>query len=260
MDEKNSKHTPEEFEEEPKKKSKKHILKMPAFTKRTTSAIYMGIAVCMVAVLTVSLVSTGNKVKKGVDDLNDISMVIPDISIGTPNSGVQQQPNNKPTGTDTPGVDAEVILPEPEISVPVVVPTYVRPVSGEVLKGYYADSLVFSQTMQDYRTHTGVDIAASLGTDVVAYTDGVVNKIEHHPFMGTSIEIKHDAGVVSVYRNLAKDLAPGITVGSEVKSGDVIASVGDTAILEVADAPHLHFELWMDGECINSEQELSALK
>ncbi len=258
MEEKNS-----NFKQTPKEPKKKRRLRSFALSKRTTSAIYMGVAVCMVAMLTISLISTGSNVKDKLNDLDDISIGIPDISISIPDISKPAEPSpkpqEKPTGTDNSGVDAEVIEPKPDEPAEEL-PVYVRPTAGQVLKGYYADALVFSETMQDYRTHSGVDIAGETGEKVVAYTDGVISKINNDPFMGTTLEISHEGGVVSVYKNLAKELPQGIAVGVTVKAGETIGAIGSTAIIEVADPPHVHFEIWANGECINSEKEIADLK
>lgn len=240
--------------------------------KRTVSAIYMGIALCMVLVLAFSVVSTTNKVKSTVDDFGNISINIPDFSVNIPDVSTPATDVGDLSDTDTPvknevpGVTDQIISPEDDESSgkkpipPVPTVNYVRPVNGEVIKGYCMDSLVFSQTMQDFRTHSGVDIAAELGAEVIAYTDGTVSKIEKDPFMGTTVEIVHEAGVTSVYKNLSETLPDGITVGAEVSTGDVIGTVGQSAIVEIADPSHLHFELWMNGELINAEKEISTLK
>jgi murein DD-endopeptidase MepM/ murein hydrolase activator NlpD len=43
----------------------------------------------------------------------------------------------------------------------------------------------------------------------------------------------------------------GITAGATVKAGDKIGSVGDTALIEISEEPHLHFELYKDDVCTN---------
>ena len=258
MDEKNttSNQTPNPFEEKPVKKPKKMGTgKKIVLNKRAVSAIYLGIAFCMVAVLTLSIASTNKKVKDSIDDLDDLSISTPDISITMPDISKAEKPDDKPTNQETPGVNADVIPPAEEVVKPTV--SFVSPVKGEIIKGYHADSLVFSDTMQDFRTHSGVDIAADLGDNVLAYTDGVVSKIENNPFMGTTVEITHTDGVVSVYQNLNTEL--WVETGAEVKAGDKIGTVGNSAILEIADKPHLHFELWMNGQCINAEAELKGI-
>lgn len=257
MDEKNTNNSQDQnpFEEKPSKQPKRDKKRRAYISKRAVSAIYLGIALCMVAVLTVSLVSTSNKVKDDLNSLGDISVKVPDVSITVPELSKPDDKDDKPTGGEASGVDDQVEKPEDKDPEPVV--KYVMPVDGEVLKGCFLDSLVFSDTMQDFRTHSGVDLAAELGGKVAAYTDGTVSKVEKDPFMGTSVKITHSGGIVSVYRNLAEEVA--VEEGDEVKAGDTIGAVGQSALLEVADAPHLHFELWANGVCINSEDELKSI-
>ncbi|MBQ3195047.1 MAG: M23 family metallopeptidase [Clostridia bacterium] len=255
---------------------KKKLRKKKGLSKNTVSAIYMGVALCMVLMLTLSMAISTGRVQDSVDNLQLSDISLPDVSLSVPDTDISiggnvalgddsntDKPDDKPVGGDVSGVTDEVIPPEESSSVDNNTETaavYVRPLRGELLKGYSIDSLVFSETMQDFRVHGGVDIAAELGAEVVAYTDGTVCKVENDPFMGTTVEIVHEAGVTSVYKNLSSVLPKGIEAGVKVSAGQVIGTVGDTAILEIADAPHLHFELWMNGDSINAEREIALLK
>ena len=135
-------------------------------------------------------------------------------------------PEDKPTGS------VEDDLPE-----------FTLPVSSAI--GFdYSDSIpVFSQTMGDYRTHLGVDVLAPLGTDVVAVADGTVKNIWDDPFMGKCIAIEHSGNAVSIYKNLAPEIGEWLEVGCPVNKGDVIGTVGESAMNEIAEEPHLHYEL-----------------
>ena len=107
--------------------------------------------------------------------------------------------------------------------------------------------------MGDYRVHLGVDIEANLGDPVYSCADGFVSQITEDPFMGVSVAISHSNGYVSFYKNLAPELAPGIKEGMAVTAGQIIGTVGETAAVEIADSSHLHFELTVDGVCVNPE-------
>ena len=61
--------------------------------------------------------------------------------------------------------------------------------------------------------------------------------------MGYCIAIKHSGNCYTIYKNLAKTLPDGIAEGVSVRAGQLIASVGDSAMVEVAEEPHLHFEM-----------------
>ena len=65
--------------------------------------------------------------------------------------------------------------------------------------------------------------------------------------MGTCVAITHKDDTVTIYKNLAKELAEGIAAGVTVKKGDALGQVGDTAVVEMADEPHLHFEVTVKG-------------
>ena len=133
---------------------------------------------------------------------------------------------------------AETVQPVEEDPVPAV---FTWPVKGEILSGFSLEVLAYDETMGDWRTHSGLDIAASLGTEVLAVAAGTVASIEDDVLMGTTIVVDHGDGLKSVYANLAA--IPSVQVGDAVQTGAVLGAVGDTAAAEAAKAPHLHFEM-----------------
>ena len=130
-------------------------------------------------------------------------------------------------------------------------PSFIAPVSGQGMKGHSVDVPVYSMTMEDYRTHTGVDIAAPLGEAVRATAAGTVQEVWEDPMMGTCISLAHTGGAVSVYKNLAPQYAEGIVPGAAVKTGDVIGAVGESALAEIAEESHVHYELHIDGAAVD---------
>jgi murein DD-endopeptidase MepM/ murein hydrolase activator NlpD len=129
--------------------------------------------------------------------------------------------------------------------------SFICPVQGTMIKSYSADIPVFSLTMEDYRVHTGIDISADAGTQVMASANGTITKVEFDPLMGQTVEITHDGDYVTTYRNLQTKMANGIEVGASVTAGDIIGYVGDTALVEISDSPHLHFEITKEGKIID---------
>jgi murein DD-endopeptidase MepM/ murein hydrolase activator NlpD len=101
--------------------------------------------------------------------------------------------------------------------------------------------------MQDWRVHLGIDISTEAGAQVFAAADGQVSQIWEDPMMGTCIALTHTGDCVTVYKNLAREVAAGIEVGGEVQAGQLIGAVGDTAVLELAEEPHLHMEMTVKG-------------
>ncbi len=126
-------------------------------------------------------------------------------------------------------------------------PDFISPLTGVIAKNFSTEVPVYSLTMDDYRTHCGIDIAAELGVPVRAAAEGTVTEVWEDPMMGKCLRITHPGGAVSIYKNLAPEVPTEITTGAAVQAGDIIGSVGETALVELAEAPHLHYELLIDG-------------
>lgn len=134
--------------------------------------------------------------------------------------------------------------------------SFAMPVEGVVFKLHDPDHAVYSLTMGDYRIHSGIDIEAALGNDVVACAYGTVKSIYTDPFEGKCVVIDHGNGVMSYYKNLSEDIADGIKEGVSVNQGQSLGTIGETASIEIADSPHLHFEITVDNEKIDPLQYL----
>jgi len=85
--------------------------------------------------------------------------------------------------------------------------------------------------------HNGVDIAADIGTAVVAAGDGVVSSVEVVSGYGVTVVLDHGGGLKSIYAHLS---STQVRVGDVVRVGEVIALSGDTGRVTGA---HLHFEI-----------------
>ena len=134
--------------------------------------------------------------------------------------------------------------------------SYVWPVRGEVDRGYSVSALTFDTTMQDWRTHAGLDIAAELGREVVAARGGQVVSVADDGLYGKVLTIDHGDGMQSVYANLAEELA--VSAGEWVDAGIVLGTVGRSALCEIGQEPHLHFELRRNGANVDPLSVLPA--
>ena len=112
------------------------------------------------------------------------------------------------------------------------------------MKGYAKDNLVYSETLQEWTTHLGIDIKAEKTTVVKAAEAGTVKSIKNDPRYGLTIVIEHNDGYETVYSNLLS--SEFVVEGEKVERGQSIGTVGNTAAFEVADEPHLHFEILKD--------------
>ena len=93
--------------------------------------------------------------------------------------------------------------------------------------------------------HCGVDLDGPRGQPIVAVSDGVVVRVEHHELgldgrSGRYVRIEHDDGTLTAYMHL-DDIADGLEVGDHVDGGQYIGTLGATAVY--ASVPHLHFSL-----------------
>lgn len=124
------------------------------------------------------------------------------------------------------------------------------PCGETVLKGY-SQTAVYSETMGDWRAHTGIDYAAEKGTKVQSAWDGEVVRVYKDKLWGHCVEIAHSGNIKSVYKNLASKIS--VKEGDTVKKGQAIGKVGSSAGVESRETSHLHFELWQEGIPINPE-------
>ena len=181
--------------------------------------------------------------------------------MATVQAAITAKPSAAPPATATPRPAATpkpsatpAATPKPAAT-PAAAPTsYLWPVQGEVITDYTVDALAYDPTMADWRTHTGVDIAASAGTEVRSVASGTVSDVSSDVMMGTTVVVDHGGGVTSVYANLAS--VPTVEVGDAVSTGDILGSVGNTAIAESALASHLHFAMALDGAAVDPGEYL----
>jgi len=93
--------------------------------------------------------------------------------------------------------------------------------------------------------HTGIDIGAPRGTNIVAAESGTVVLSGWHGGFGQTVIIEHGNGLTTLYGHNSRNL---VSVGDWVNRGDVIAHVGSTGF---STGPHLHFEVRRNGNHVN---------
>ena len=116
-----------------------------------------------------------------------------------------------------------------------------KPVGGDIMQEYAQENLVYSKTLEEWTTHNGIDIKADKTTVVKAAEAGTVKSIKNDPRYGLTIVIEHDSTYQTVYSNLLT--SEFVVEGEKVEKGQSIGTVGNSAVFEVADEPHLHFEI-----------------
>ena len=136
--------------------------------------------------------------------------------------------------------------------------TMAMPTLGKIITPFAMDTLVYSKTLEQWNSHSGIDIAAELGTPVRAAMAGTVAEVRSNdPRLGIVVILDHGDGIQTIYGNLQSDKT--VKKGDTIQKGQVIGAVGQTAPFEIEDPPHLHFEVVKDGKNINPEEYLPKL-
>lgn len=127
--------------------------------------------------------------------------------------------------------------------------SFKMPVEGEVVKEFAKDNLLYSETLKEWMTHLGIDIKAEKTSVVKAAETGTIKSIKNDPRYGLTVVIEHENGYKTVYSNL--QTAEFVSEGEKISQGQTIGTVGTTAVFEISDEPHLHFEIIKDGEYLD---------
>ncbi len=114
---------------------------------------------------------------------------------------------------------------------------YFAPINGLISSHY--DSKI---------EHFGTDIVGGMNERISSVLDGTVVFSEWTLNTGYVIQIQHSNNLLSIYKHNAELLKK---TGDHVKAGEAIALLGNSG--ELTSGPHLHFELWHNGQALNPE-------
>ena len=101
--------------------------------------------------------------------------------------------------------------------------------------------------------HSGIDLSAEKGTPVHATADGIVSFSGWSRGNGNIVVVEHGHGFSTVYAHNAKNLTK---VGQTVRRGQQISTTGSSG---VSTGPHVHYEVWKNGKCVNPESFTKAV-
>lgn len=194
-----------------------------------------------------------NEMQEGANEVEEnkvekIAINTSNMQKETVNEVENQVSNNTIVNTNTIQSQEET-KPQPKKEEKVADPTFTKPVEGEILTEFAKDTLIYSNTLQEWVTHNGIDIKSDKTTVVKASAEGTVKSIKNDPRYGITVVIEHVNGYSTVYANLLT--AEFVNEAEKVKQGQTIGTVGNTATFEIADESHLHFEMLKNGEYIN---------
>jgi len=125
------------------------------------------------------------------------------------------------------------------------------PAAGKISSGF---GMRAHPRYGDRRMHTGIDITLPRGTPLHATADGVVSFADRSGGNGNIVVIEHGHGLSTVYAHNTRN---SVKAGQTVKRGEVIAYSGSTGM---STGPHVHYEVWRNGQSINPEPFLTGKK
>lgn len=179
------------------------------------------------------------------------------IVVATRSAEASSTSVTEPTTTIAQGVtQPETELPEPDVpdtkeerlQTILQVPTsLIYPVNSKRLAKEYSEQAVYSETLEDYRPHTGADFEASVGEAVFSVCEGIVDDIVKDDMYGNIIKITN--GTYSVYYCGVDENIP-VKEGDSVDKAQVIGRVGEIPC-ESKDEPHIHMEVRVSGNSID---------
>ena len=174
------------------------------------------------------------------ESINEIKNTQPEEK--TEEKPVEEQKAEEPKQEEIP-----TVIEKKELS-------FIYPVEGETIKNYAKENLVFSETLQEWTTHNGIDIKAERTSVVKAAEDGTITAIKNDPRYGLTVIIDHEDGYKTIYSNLLT--AEFVVEDEKVTKGQTIGTVGNSAVFEIADEAHLHFEILKDNENLDPKAYL----
>lgn len=237
--------------------------KMERFrTFLANNGFYVVLVVCLLLVggaITLLAVGTAHEDQAEIQQEEN-----PIVIVGQSNDQKLSEALNAPQATQKPNGQATVSEAQPKPTIvpiaaaepteappaPTVKPASTTskaapPVDGTVIFGFAIDKLLYSVTLDQWTTHPAVDIAADAGTPVKCVFSGTVEKVEKDDALGYTVRVQHSNGRTTVYANLGEDVR--VKAGDKVSAGDVLGTVGTSAISECALSPHVHFAILVDG-------------
>ena len=121
--------------------------------------------------------------------------------------------------------------------------TFIRPHDGEIIRVYSPDVPIYCETMNDWRTHNGIDIAVKEGDEAISVGKGTVSRVEVDSAFGYTVEVDYGS-FTARYCGMKQGECVGI--GQSLEKGDSIGVV-ESVPCEMKSPLHFHFEVLVDG-------------
>lgn len=212
--------------------------RMKHFLRR--NGVYLVLTISLVAVAAVLIGGIGTRLVNSSDTSEPIHEPVEQMVTNQPDERTTATTTVTTTHTTTTSAHSEA----PEL--------YVLPLTNTVQKPFSVDAPLYSETMRDWRIHTGVDFAGENGQIVKSTARGTVTAIEEDALWGWIITIDHGIGVMSRYFGVE----PSVHVGDKPEASSPIGRLAGIPC-EAAQKPHLHFEMTVDGVPIDPVEAIA---
>ncbi len=177
-------------------------------------------------IITVAVTDTVNKREKKAT-VNTEALIEEDLSDESKETPVMEE------------ITAETV-DSADVKTPLGELEFQKMVDGTIIKPYSPDEPVYSETMDDWRIHNGVDIACPLDTDIRSAERGVVKSVKYDINYGNTVTVESDEYTL-IYSSLSAETI--VSVGESISKGQLIGKSSDSCMIEICDEPHIHFEM-----------------
>ncbi len=242
--------------------------KIKAFIKRYKT--YLALSLCMLFALIAGFLVKTEEIKnnltpeieetrafitKGNDKLSDKTYKKETIEF-MPDERLVKETEAKKASEPAPQDDAIAVNESPENTVAAPVSSSASfspslPVNGTKTKPYSV-SPIFSEVLEDWRSHEAIDFSADIGSEVLSAEKGRVKFVGKDSLLGFCIRIDHGNGFETLYANLHGETT--VIEGQEIAKGHIIGYVGESSLIESGEGAHLHFEMRKNGKRVNPEE------
>jgi len=144
---------------------------------------------------------------------------------------------------------------EPTIPTNTTITPYMPVLNATIYKGYFADELVYNETLKQWETHNGIDFQVANGSKVYSILDGKVVDVYSNLLEGTVVVVEHNDGLKSCYGSLDDEVS--VNVGDTVSRGDEIGCVSTSANSESDAGAHLHFSMFENDKKVDPASYLN---
>ncbi len=207
---------------------------------------YIALAISLIAIGGAAWIGVNSSINKLGDNTLDNDNATSQVENNQDNWNVptEEEVNKPQSNVPAPKTEDETVKANEPVE-----QGFIMPLKGEVLNAFSGDKVVKSKTLDEWVMHTGIDISAKLSTPVKAVSNGKVIEVKNDPMWGACVIIEHANGIESHYYNLKS--AVNVKKNQQVKLGDVIGAVGNTAEIEQAEESHLHFAMKNKGNWVD---------